>query len=104
MKSPKKQPKVKLDVRATLELDPADFQGIDEVSLDEVAHIIEAIMETTARVQFHKAGLIRGVIRFIVPRAYDLKVARLKSLGEPVEGLARGAPPPSEGESGPRAD
>ncbi len=89
----KKQPKVKLEVRATLELDPADFKGIDEASLEDLAHRIDSITDTTAPVKFHKRGLIRGVIRFTIPEGYVLKVARLISLGEPVERTRRGGFP-----------
>lgn len=93
MKSPRKQPKVKLEVRATLELDGADFQRIDEFPLDRWVSIVDEIKSATAPVKFHKCGLIHGVIRFTVPSGYELKVARLISLGEPVERTPRGGFP-----------
>ncbi|MES2788987.1 MAG: hypothetical protein V4719_05145 [Planctomycetota bacterium] len=73
--------KVKLHVKAELELDSHDFIHIDDMELEELRHIIFEIMETVAPISIevgvHK---IRGTVRFVDSTPYELKVARLASL------------------------
>jgi hypothetical protein len=73
--------KVKLHVKAELELDSPDFIHIDDMELEELRHIVFEITETVAPISIevgtHK---IRGTVRFVDPTPYELKVARLASL------------------------
>ena len=75
--------KVVLQVLATLELDSDDFKSVDHMDLDDLRHCVFEIMETVAPVSIQLGrSQIRGNVRFTTPTPYELKAARLKSLGK----------------------
>jgi hypothetical protein len=75
--------RVVLQVRATIELDPADFAHIDEMEVEVLKHRMYEAIETTLPVKFTRGvKTVRGTIRFPSPTPYELKLARLAALGE----------------------
>ncbi len=72
--SEKKRP-IKVEVRATLEIDPRDESIIDEWDIERLRHLVFEICESTAEVTL--SGGIRATVRFITPTPFELKAAQL---------------------------
>lgn len=78
-KPSKRSKAVKLEVSATLHLEPEDFQLIDQMSLSELEGKAFELEEYGTIV---KIKGLNGILYFHVPTLTALKEARLKQLGK----------------------